>query len=95
MALVPHDGLEHHDRARLEHEGRVERVAEVAADEGHLRAVEAHAVRQVEVGHPRRGDVSHGPRRGGEVRAGGAGTEHGERGVVDRAPLFVLRLLAR
>ena len=37
---------------RGEHEGGVERLADIAADVGHLGAVDAEPVAEVEVGHP-------------------------------------------
>src|SRR6476659_1913492 len=40
VALVPDDGLDHHDRSGGEHEAAVVGVTEVGADVGRLRAVE-------------------------------------------------------
>src|SRR4051794_3209597 len=52
-AVLPDDRLEHEDRPGYEDEGRVEGLADVAADVGHLGAVDAEPVAQVEVRHPR------------------------------------------
>src|SRR3954453_1707299 len=52
-AVLPHDRLEHEDRAGGEHERGVEDLADVAADVGHLGAVDAEPMAQVEVRHPR------------------------------------------
>ena len=54
LAVVPDHGLEHEHVAGREHDRRVEVVAEIGADERRLRAVGAGAVREIEVGEPRR-----------------------------------------
>src|SRR3954453_793700 len=52
-AVLPHDRLEHEDHAGGEHERGVEDLTDVAADVGHLGAVDAEPMAQVEVRHPR------------------------------------------
>src|ERR1700733_73816 len=52
-ALFPDDRLEDENHPFGQNERRVERLSDVAADIGHLRAVDAETVTQIEMGHPR------------------------------------------
>ena len=73
----------------------VELLAEVGADHRHLGGVDADAVTEVEVRHPRLAAAVGRDRRARQVAARRTGLRHVEHGVEDLAPLVELRLLAR
>ena len=71
----------------FEHDGLVERVAEIGADERWFGAVGPGTVREVEVRQPRTAVAAgRGDRGAREVACGGAGLGHVERGGHDVAP---------
>src|SRR5215207_906375 len=94
LAVVPHDRLEHQHHARCQHERVVEVVAEVGPDEGHLGAVRADAVGEVQVREPRATPLV--PACGAhEVPGGRARLEDVETAIDDLAPAHRLVAMAR
>jgi hypothetical protein len=77
-----------------QHGGLVERSTDVAADERQLGGVDAQAVAQVEVRHPRHHATVGGDCRGGEIAGAGTGAGDGQHGAHHRLPLVEQLALA-